>query len=149
LIVRVVIDVNVFQQDWFSQILREIDKASHIVFVFSRSGKFGEELDRQRKLLEFLRLRLMTGKSEVAPDGDVLFHEKRLSDNDDFKCEVCDDPHIFSLVRVKNVKFVFSSDKRMELCRRRMQDVIAREYLLFRVIYSQLQFEQHRAALGL
>lgn len=147
---RIVLDVCVWSQAWFRNILPDLSEKADVVFVFSKCGKYSEELDRTRQLQDFLKIQLMLGRADVAPNADVLHYENYLNNNFDFcSYEQCDDPHIFSIVRVKGVRLVFTSDLRMERCRKRMQKKIAKEFLNFRIIATREQFDQRRLELGL
>lgn len=147
--VKVIIDVCVWSQDWFRNVLPVLNRDEHIIFVFAECGKYSNELDRFLKLKRFLNLQLQRKRAEIAPANDIEHFELFLSRNSGYRrCEACDDPHIFSLVRVKSVRFVFTSDERIETCRKTMQGIISKEFLNFRIIKDYAQFEQHRVSLG-
>lgn len=146
---RVVIDVGAWSQKWFQDILPELQGNERIVFVYSNCGRFSEEIDRVLQLRRFLSIQASLGRCEVAPSLDIEHYEKYLVGVRDFcNCEACDDPHIFSLVRVKGINFVFTSDIRINKCRKKMQGVLAQSFLQFRIITSARQYNQLKRFFG-
>lgn len=149
--VRVLVDVCVIGQGWFKEVLPDLEKIERLVFVESTDWKSLNEKQRAIQWIERLKIiQKVYGKKKVefAPKADVEAHMRKIEECVAWcNCEECDDPHVFAIVRVKSVSFVITSEKRMDVCRKRMQGHLGQEYLSFRLINSMRNFNAHRARL--
>jgi hypothetical protein len=148
---RVYIDVCAWGSEWLRAVLSEISSSQNVIFVESQDWKTSKEKQRQFQLMGFLKNvqdRYGRHRVEMAPKTQVeVFIDKILGCAEWNGCEACDDPHIFALVKVKGVRFVITSEKRMDTCRSKMHGHLDREALKFRLVNSARNYKAHRNAL--
>lgn len=145
---RVFLDVNVFSESWFAPILRELVGAREVLFVYSPVKKLDGELARAVKLAEFLKIASSMNKVVVADPDETQAHMDYLEAQDRWGAEAaCDDPHIFAIVYVRGVRFVFSMDRRIARCRGTINQAIDARYCGFIVIDREVTYRAHRASI--
>ncbi len=145
---KLLIDTCAFGQSWAQEVLKEASSCPNVIFVESDDWKSQSEKGRMFKLVEFLKLvrqKYGNHRVEYAPTADVEAHMKKIEVVPHWRrCESCDDPHIFAIVLVKNVRFILTAERRMDDCRRKMHGHLDRAYLGFRLINSSRNFKAHR-----
>jgi len=151
---RAFVDINVFSEDWFSPILKELMTSKNVIFTYGHSEDFDREFGKARKALEFYKLigqlktsrgekrRLDVSSEEIEPQIQYLLGQQCFVESKD-----CDDPHIFSLIYAKPTKYVFSMDMRMARCRDHINRSIDNRYCDFIVIGDADIYRRHRQAI--
>lgn len=147
-------DINVFSEDWFAPILKELVDCKNVVFTYGHSKDFDREFSKARKALEFYqrigqlktnsgeKRRLDVLSQDIDPHVEFLLNQQCFSGSSD-----CDDPHIFSLLYAKPTRYVFSMDMRMARCRDHINQFIENRYCDFIVIGDAGIYRRHRQAI--
>lgn len=143
---RVAIDPHMFGELWFNAVREELIKSGSVRFAYSRLLKEGMELSKQRAALQFFKL---VGEIKRRDDAHVetckRFCEALLTEPAwGEHREVCDDAHLFSLVRTLPTEFVFSKDVRMAKCRDCLNGKVEAGYLRFSLISSEALFRKRK-----
>lgn len=143
---RVLIDVSVMSASWFkTDALPELERRNDIVFVVGDDVKNTTEVSRVRDLLAFLKLMGDKGRVERIPKKDIDQQANYIIGQDSWRrCTACDDEHIFALVYIKHIPFIFSTDRRLATCRNTMRRFVDRHYCSFSVISNKKSFDDNR-----
>lgn len=146
---RVYIDANVWGKAWFRSALEEMKSVQNIIFVESTDPKSHKEKSTMVAYLRFLKALESKSRVEYAPKGDVNAKIKYICSNEHWQKhgDCCDDPHIFAIVAVKNVSYVFSEDGRMGKCKDLMQKKLDQACLQFKRVFSSTSYGQHKMKL--
>jgi hypothetical protein len=147
---KTIVDAGAFSRDWFKKILSEVLLDSpRVKFVFTVHARMMEEVERNGdygrlfKVLEGDPRRIVVSEAEFERLSNELLGNATWRANK----KVCDDEHIFALVRAKNVPFVFSVDGRMAACRGCLRGRLDSKFASFTLISSPENFEHHKHAI--
>ncbi len=148
--VRVYIDPHMFGRDWFNEVLDSMVESGNVKFVYCASEAVLAEASKVRSALKFYKLMgSAKGKDGKPLRDDVCknLFKKRMEIVQSVKCyesnESCDDAHIFSIVYLKNVRFVFSCDHRLGRCRDSIRQVVSKKYCRFAILSTQAVYDRH------
>lgn len=145
---RVFIDGHMFGCDWFLEVLPTLLSSKNVRFAYAPSQKLLGELGRVRKGLEFYRRMGDIGRRDDAPQVEAEGHIRFLTSQRVWvDCSDCDDAHIFAIVFLKPVAFVFTEDSRIARCRDRINSEVSGRYCGFSLIKSSANFKIHRSAI--
>lgn len=148
---RAFVDINVFSEDWFTPILKELSQSKNVIFTYGHSTDFDREFGKVRKALEFFqrigqlktanggKRRLDVYSKDIEPQVEFLLGQQCFSGSSD-----CDDAHIFSLIYAKPTKYVFSMDMRIARCRDHINQYVDNRYCDFIVIGNPEIYKRHR-----
>lgn len=151
---RALLDINVFSEEWFAPILKELADSKNVVFLYGKSEEFKREIGKARKALEFYKIigqmktsngvcrRLDVSAEDINVHVDYLSRQQCFANSGD-----CDDPHIFSIIYSKPTRYLFTMDMRIARCRNHIIKYVDNRYCDFIVIGSADVYMQHRQSI--
>lgn len=151
---RTLLDINVFSEEWFAPILKELLQNKNVTFLYGASQDFKREIGKARKALDFYKLvgqmktvsggrrRLDVNAEDIDEHVEYLSGQQCFADSGD-----CDDPHIFSIIYNKPTKYVFTMDMRIARCRNHINQYVDNRYCDFIVIGSADVYMRHRQSI--
>lgn len=142
---RVFIDSSVVGDSWFKEALVELEGCANVIFVCCFVGKALEEMERTRKLLEFLQRMGQMSRTKQVADPEYSQRTKDVVGSKSWETsDECDDEHIFAITYVAGKLFVFSKDSRLADCRKLMNAELDKRFCAFRIISSDPTYKKHR-----
>lgn len=142
---KVILDVSVAGESWFTDRFEELVGESKVVFVYCEHERYLNELMRVPKLLELLKLMGTLGRRADVDASLCAKHIDEIGAEGAWIAEsACDDPHVFAMAYEKPVKYVFTSDGRIATCRNCMRKVLNKRYCSFSLIRSAANYDAHR-----
>lgn len=147
--VRVAIDPHMFGESWFADAARELLRSSSVTFSYSGLPKAISEISRRRDALNFFKhVGSIRRREDANADSCGRYHSD-LTNSSSWRSnsQVCDDGHIFALVRALPTKYVFSCDDRLAKCRDCLSGSVDASYLRFSVIHSERVYAANKKAI--
>ncbi len=143
---RVAIDPHMFGELWFNVAVDELIKSGSVRFAYSGIPKEGMELSKRRDAMRFFKqVGDIKRRDDAHEETCRRFWEALLIEPAwDRHKKVCDDAHLFSLVRTLPTEFVFSKDIRIAKCRDCLNGKVEAGYLRFALISSEALFRKRK-----
>lgn len=143
---RVAIDPHMFGEAWFAEIRGELLKSRNVRFSFSGLLQEHIEISRRKDVLTFYKLVGELNRRDDAHQPTAKRNEENLVVDQHWvqNKSICDDPHIFALVKSLPTKYVFTLDLRMVKCRDCLRGKIDNNYLRFSAITTATAYESNR-----
>jgi hypothetical protein len=136
--VRIAIDPHMFGEEWFTSVRGELVRCRGVRFAYTGVSKERVELSKQRDALRFYKLMGDSKRRDDAHEPTIVRYYSELTSHETWlaNSKLCDDGHLFALVRALPTDYVFSKDDRMAKCRDCLSGKISSSYLKFSVIKS-------------
>jgi hypothetical protein len=143
---RVAIDPHMFGEIWFKEVIKELMKSGCVRFAYSGLPKEIIELSKQRDALRFFKSVGEIKRRDDAHEATCSRYYNALLIEPAWQKHkaVCDDAHLFSLVRTLPTEFVFSKDIRLSKCRDCLNGTVEAEYLRFSLISNEDVFRKRK-----
>lgn len=144
---KVIIDASAFSLDWFRRKLAD-DLLSNpkVKFVFSTHDRMMREIEKNEQYAKLFRVlegdsrRVVVSEQEFDRLVEPLTSAGIWTENS----KICDDEHVFVLVRSKRARFVFTKDSRMARCRDCIRSSVKSEYCSFVALIKEKAYLDHR-----
>jgi len=147
---KTIVDASAFSRDWFKAVIADIlQNHPRVKFVFTTHERMLSEMERNGdyarlfKVLEGDKRRIVVSPDEFSRYYSEVTATVAWTSNH----KLCDDGHIFALVRARNVPYVFSVDGRMAKCRGCLRGKVDRKYAAFVLVASESTYDANKHAI--
>lgn len=146
---RVALDPHIFGEIWFNEVKSELIMNNNVRFSFSGLPQEGLEMSRRRDILAFYKQVGALRRRDDAHKETAERNHGNLAANTHWiqNRRVCDDPHIFALVKSLPTRYVFTRDLRLVQCRDCLNGRVDADYLRFAAITTKESYKSNRVGI--
>jgi hypothetical protein len=145
---KMLVDASAFSRAWFKELLVDVLLATESVkFVFTTHERMVAEIDRNGDYARLFKVLEGDPRRIVVPPAEFERYYNEVTGEGEWARhrDLCNDGHIFALVRARNVRFVFSTDKKLGRCRGCMRGHLDRKFCAFTILSDKRNYDSHAA----
>lgn len=132
---------------WYAELREDIETRKILVWI--SAGQYDAEAKKNIKVQLWLNSLAEAGKVKSVDGSRYSVGLRQLKSNPVCQCRDCDDLHLFSLCAVARSSYLFTEDRRIAKCRKRMaRRTELRGFCMVRLIYKQREYKEHRQKLS-